>query len=129
MDNIRSTIDTLFSQINSTAILKAFFAHHDGKEMLGVNEDMFCQKFMVENKCYTQDQVRALYHLLRSKWIQHPGSSPYNKGKNNFFYVLCHYTKDILTEDNNQPVCCYNQLLRWRMITYKLGEDLFTTSF
>ena len=68
MDNIRSTIDTLFSQINSTAILKAFFAHHDGKEMLGVNEDMFCQKFMVENKCYTQDQVRVLNKNFINKY-------------------------------------------------------------
>ena len=129
MDNIRATIDTLFSQINSTAILKTFFNSQKEGEMLGVNEDMFYQKFMVENKCYTQDQVRELYRLFKSEWIQHPSTSPYKKKQNNFFYVLCHYTKEILTEDDNQPVCCYNQLLRWRMITYKLGEDLFTTSF
>ena len=55
MDNIRAVIDTLFSQINSAEIL-----HHkkDWDATLGVTEDMFCSKFMIENKCYTIDQVR-----------------------------------------------------------------------
>lgn len=129
MDNIRATIDTLFSQTNSTFILNTYFNNQSGCEMLGVNEDMFCQKFMVENKCYTQDQVRELYQLLRSEWTRNPSCSPYRKGKHNLFYVLCHYTKEMLSEVDNQPVCCYNQFLRWRMMTHKLGEDLFTTSF
>lgn len=129
MDNIRATIDTLFSQINSTSIFNAYSNSWNGYEMLGVNEDMFCQKFMVENKCYTQDQVRELYHLLRSEWVRHPGSTPHREGDRNLFYVLCHFTKEMLSEDDNQPVCCYNQFLRWRMMTHKLGEDLFTTSF
>lgn len=129
MDNIRATIDTLFSQINSTAILNDYFSSTKESEMLGVSEEMFCQKFMVENKCYTQDQVRELYHLLRSEWTRKPGSPINKNGKHNLFYVLCHYTKEVLSEDDEQPVCHYNQLLRWRMMTHKLGEDLFTTSF
>lgn len=129
MDNIRSTIDTLFSQINSTSILNAYLDIQNRYDMLGVNEEMFCQKFMVENKCYTQDQVRELYHLFHSEWTRNPSCSPFKKGKHNLFYVLCHFTKEMLSEDNNQPVCSYNQFLRWRMMTHKLGEDLFTTSY
>ena len=129
MDNIRATIDTLFSQVNSMSILDAYFNIQNRYDMLGVNEDMFCQKFMVENKCYTQDQVRELYHLLRSEWTKNPVNVQNKNGKHNLFYALCHYTKEMLSEDNNQPVCCYNQFLRWRTLAHKLGEDLFTTSF
>lgn len=129
MDNIRATIDTLFSQINSTSILNAYFNIQNNADMLGVSEDMFCQKFMVENKCYTQDQVRELFRLLQSEWIQKPRNSFVTGTKCNLFYILCHYTKEVLSEDDEQPVCRYNQLLRWRMLTYKLGEDIFTTSF
>jgi len=125
MDNIRAVIDTLFSQINSAEIL-----HHkkDWDATLGVTEDMFCSKFMIENKCYTIDQVRELYYLLRSDWISFP-TECLEYRQPDFFYVLLHFSQKVLIEKDFQPCCRFQELLRWRMLTYKLGEDLFTTSY
>lgn len=125
MDNIRAVIDTLFSQINSLEILQ-------GKKWqditLGVTEEMFCSKFLVENRCYTLDQVRELYHLFITDWISSPREC-FQSRETDFFYVLLHFCQKTLTEKDYQPMCRFQDLLRWRMITYKLGEDLFITSF
>lgn len=130
MDNIRASIDTLFSQINSSTILAELLAHSYPSETFGMTEEMFCQKFMVENKCYTLDQVHELYHLVISEWMKNPLLHLRQTTEDkNLFYILLHYTTDILIERDNKPVCKYNQLLRWRILVYKLGEDLFTTSF
>ncbi len=130
MDNIRAVIDTLFSQINSSAILAEFFKAGRLSDTLGVTEEMFCQKFIIENKCYTLDQVHELYDLVISEWMKNPLLHlRQKKDDSDLFYILLHYTTEILTEIDSQPICRYNQLLRWRMLVYKLGEDLFTTSF
>ena len=125
MDNIRAVIDTLFSQINSADILR----HKDSwKNPLNLTEDVFCSKFMVENKCYTIDQVRELYYLLQSDLTAFPLDCSRNR-RPNFFYVLLHFSQKVLTEKDFQPCCRFENLLRWRVLTYKLGEDLFTTSY
>lgn len=130
MDNIRASIETLFLQINSSTILSRHLECLPHSETLGVNEEMFCQKFMVENKCYTLDQVHELYHLIQSEWMKYPlVHLRYQHKGCNLFYILLHYTKNMLLERDCMPVCRYNELLRWRMLAYKLGEDLLTTSF
>ena len=63
MDNIRATIKTLFSQINPNEIINTLLQSTPTKSGLVIDEQMFCQKFMIENKCYTIDQVCELYRL------------------------------------------------------------------
>lgn len=130
MDNIRATIDTLFSYINGAEILK----NRDKgvfSSGLGVTEEMFCQKFMIDNQCYTLDQVHELYRLLISEWIYPPmrTSSFSIKEQVSLFYVLQHFNHVVLTEKDGMPVCRYNHVLRWRNLAHSLGEDIFTTSF
>lgn len=130
MDNIRASIETLFGQINSATILSNLRDSVNCHETLGVDGDMFCQKFMVENKCYTLDQVSELFRLLQTEWVKWPLQHKRGEhGESNLFYILLHYTRNMLVERDGVPVCRYNQLLRWRSLAYKLGEDLFTTSF
>lgn len=131
MDNIRATIDTLFSYINGSEILK------DKNQWLvstglSVTKEMFCQKFMIKNQCYTLDQVHELYHLLVREWIYPPmniSSFPYDMEQGSLFYVLQHFNHVVLTEKDGMPVCRYNHILRWRNLAHSLGEDIFTTSF
>lgn len=130
MDNIRATLDTLFSQINNSTILSELLNKGRHSETLGVTEEMFCQKFMVENKCYTCEQVHELYYLVTSQWMKNPLLHlRQTNNEKELFYTLLHYSTEILSIQNDKPVCKYNQLLRWRTLVHGLGEDLFTTSF
>lgn len=130
MDNIRASIETLFLQVNSNAILSHLTSEEGISETLGVDEEMFCQKFMVDHKCYTLDQVHELFLLLRTEWIKWPlQHERTSHPATNLFYILQHYTQNMLVEHDGEPICRYSQLLRWRMLAYKLGEDILTTSF
>lgn len=131
MDNIRTCIETLFLQVNSFTIL-SHLREAEGAYpgTLGVDEEMFCRKFMVDNKCYTLDQVHELFFLFKTEWARWP--LPHERAmhpESCLFYILLHYTQGMLMEQDGKPVCRYSQLLRWRMLAYKLGEDLLTTSF
>lgn len=128
MDNIRATIKTLFSQINPNEIIDALLQSSPTKSGFAIDEQMFCQKFMIENKCYTIDQVCELYRLWQDKWLYSP-SEITNRPQKNLFHILLHFTKEVLTENSNIPVCRYTQLLRWRMLSHFLSESLFITAF
>ena len=128
MDNIRATIKTLFSQINPNEIINTLLQSTPTKSGLVIDEQMFCQKFMIENKCYTIDQVCELYRLWQDKWLYSP-SEITNQPHKNLFNILLHFTKEVLTENSNIPVCRYTQLLRWRMLSHFLSETLFITAF
>lgn len=128
MDNIRATIKTLFSQINPNEIINTLLQSTSTKSGLVIDEQMFCQKFMIENKCYTIDQVCELYRLWQDKWLYSP-SEITNQPHKNLFNILLHFTKEVLTENSNIPVCRYTQLLRWRMLSHFLSETLFITAF
>lgn len=128
MDNIRATIKTLFSQINSSYVIHQLLQGKSCPENLGIDEQMFCQRFMIENKCYTTDQVCELYQLFMDKWTLSPTDVSNGRYKN-LFHILLNFTHEVLTEKNDAPICHYNQLLRWRFLTHYLSEDLFTTAF
>lgn len=131
MDNLRTTIDTIFSKINSSLILEQLFTPYSISNNLGVNEDMFCQRYLIDNQCYTFDQVKEIYHLLESEWMRTPILHHKHREdqKDCLFHILLHFGNCVLSEREKQPVCKYNHLLRWRTLAYHLGEDLFTTSF
>lgn len=128
MDNIRATIKTLFSQINPNEIIGALLQFSPSQSEFVIDEQMFCQKFMIENKCYTIDQVCELYRLWQDKWSYSPSEMESHPHKN-LFHILLHFTKEVLTESCNTPVCRYTQLLRWRMLSNFLSESLFITAF
>ena len=131
MDNLRTTIDTLFSKINSSLILEKLFTPCIIPDNLGVSEEMFCPKYLIDNQCYTNDQVRELYHLLKSEWMKSPilHLQDNKVQKDCLFHILLHFGNSVLSEREEQPICKYNHLFRWRTLAYQLGEDLFTTSF
>ncbi len=129
MDNIRATIHTLFSRINSSDIISGLYDLKICSSELGVTEDMFCEKFATEYKCYTQDQVRELYRLLESEWEYPQVEEDISEKKKSLFYVPLHFVNEVLTKKDNIPLCKYSHLLRWRHLSYCLGEDLLTTSF
>jgi len=45
------------------------------------------------------------------------------------FNLLIQVTDEMLIEKNGEPLCKYAKLLRWNMMSHKLGQDIFTTSY
>lgn len=52
-----------------------------------------------------------------------------NEGDSSVFQMLRRYAHTLLTSNGTEPLCRYERILRWRLISLKLGQDLFTTCY
>lgn len=126
MDHIRSTIEILFGKAKVESVLHSL-GGAKGKEGGSVEEEWFCDALENGFNRYTRDDAHSLYGMLNSVWMYRPDQK--GRGKKNLFHPLLHFVQDVLIEENEEPVCEYRHLLRWRSLSARLGEDLFTTSY
>lgn len=130
MNNLRSTIETLFTQLNSEKILNT-----DGKDSVSdssVDVQYFTYIHSAYNKNYTIDQNRIKAQLLISKWMRDDDLRTDCKGcaSPSVFNVLLHFSQIVLSLDKDGNVQCdFDAILAWQMMIENLGEDLFVTSF
>ncbi|WP_330111740.1 hypothetical protein VSU16_02985 [Cetobacterium somerae] len=122
MDNIRESIKILF---NSSFI-------ENRLEILledGIDEAFYFfnyrqNLFHNSKSFYNHEETERLENILKNDWTKIEGNN-----EKNIFNILLEYTKDILIEKNNEIVCKYSKLFKWRELSLSLGEDLFTTSY
>lgn len=70
----------------------------------------------------TADEVENIYNSIGEKMCA-------GEKKRNIFNLLAGFSKGVLDVEKGDPVCDKTHILRWRDITLRLGQDLFTTSF
>lgn len=120
MDNIRDSIKILF---NSSYLEEKIKSLKNCQESIDMHFLNYQENFLYNcnsERFFNSEEVLRLENLMRNEWI----------GKNgNMFNILIEYTKDILIEKNNELVCKYSKLFKWRELSINLGEDLLTTSY
>lgn len=131
METLRQTIKTLFELQKSDNVIASLLkgkCHDDAH----VNRRWFVRAYLDNiSPIRTKDQVEAIFDLLESKWALNENdikSLAFCPNKS-VFNVLLHFSSCVLKEYKHQPVCRYDDLLRWHDLTSNLGEDLFTTSY
>lgn len=73
----------------------------------------------------TEDEISNLYRKISEDWCFSPYKS---NGKKSVFYLISHFTKQVLIDEGKEPFVVYEHLLKWRDLTFELGEDIFSTS-
>lgn len=119
MDNLRRSIKLFFADYCSDFVLKK-------KES---NEYINLQKF-IENGFgsfanYSLDEIQNVFLKLDNDWF----NDIHLEKEKNYFHILNHFTSKVLIEENLEPFVVYKHLLKWRDLSYYLGEDLLTTSY
>jgi len=69
---------------------------------------------------YNETELENMYYYLKD--IS-------DSNELNVFLILFFCTDLMMTVQNNTVCCRYKNLMRWRMSTFELGEELFTTSY
>ncbi|RED26349.1 adenosine/AMP deaminase-like protein [Flavobacterium cutihirudinis] len=118
MDNLRKSIRLLFVNYCSDKILN-----------LKSEEDYITKQNFIENglysfSSYSLDEISNVFTKLESDWFL------INDKKNNksVFNILTHFNSKILVEENLEPFVVFEHLLKWRDLSYYVGEDLLTCS-
>ena len=85
-------------------------------------------------KNYSNDELENLYSYVCNEYRD---QADYIRSENSFympegfsvFDIILIFAVKILVELDGEPVCRYEQLLRWRMTSHELDEDVFTTAY
>lgn len=119
MDNLRKSIRLLFTDYCSDFILSKKYS----EKYINVNN--FIEKGFRTFSSYSVDEIQNVYYKLESDWF-HDVHQEKNK---NYFHILNHFTSKVLIEQDLEPFVVYEHLLKWRDLSYYIGEDILTTSF
>lgn len=76
---------------------------------------------------HSLDELENLHRLLCQD--MEPENGGRTGGKPGVFHLLFRYGRAVLKLDSGVPVCRFPELLDWRDISHRLGQDLFTTAF
>lgn len=131
METLRQTIKTLFQLQKSDNVIASLLKGNSHDDV-HVNRQWFVRAYLDDiSPIRTKDQVEAIFDLFQSKWATNDNNikSLAFCPSNSVFNVLLHFSSCVLKEYKHQPVCRYDDLLRWHDLTSNLGEDLFTTSY
>lgn len=129
MDNLRKIIKIFFKETNPENVLQELKLRNFGKESEGIwNADNFKKNayshYSFDN--HTLDEIDNFHRKIFEDWR----FSPYkNNGTESVFYLLSHFTKQVLVDEGKEPFVVYEHLLKWRDLTFELGEDIFSTSY
>lgn len=120
MDNIRESIKILFNSSYLNEKINKIRMNESSENIHFLNyKDNFLHNYSSEN-FFTFEEVKRIESILKKDWL---------KDESNIFYILLEYTKDILIEKNNEILCKYPKLFKWRELTLNIGEDVLITSY
>lgn len=129
MDNLRAVIKNLFCYIAPKEILKENVTYDN------IGEDTFMKLGTGYIQRYTNDEIRNMYYYLESEFqwqnckIRETLPQKQEKEHLNVFDALTTFNYSVMIEENGEPLCQYQHLLRWRDMITIIEEDIFNTSF
>lgn len=118
MDNLRKSIRLLFTNYCSDKILKL------KNEEQYISKQNFLENGFHSFSNYSLDEISNVFVKLENDWFL---INDKTKSKS-VFNILTHFNSKILVEENLEPFVVFEHLLKWRDLSYYVGEDLLTCS-
>lgn len=129
MDVFKSALVTIFKEQNPYKILKNHYykinMYKKQNNYSIINKKTFVDLYQQLENQYSKDEIENLYNIVDKNMEE-------DKMQYNFksvFNLLINYSEDMLDYYGNNIRCKYKQLLKWRMATLKLDQDLFICSY
>ncbi len=130
MDNLRTVLNIVLSKIPPTEILKNKICYNS------ITMEKFVKLAGYYVKNYSNDELENLFSYIqneyeeRADYVRGYERRTYGEEKGfNIFDAILIFAVRVLQELDEEPVCQYEHMLRWRMTSHELDEDVFTTAF
>ncbi len=127
MENLRRTLEILFLRANPEDALCSICDISDYSQNLEISKEEYADIATVIDGNFTRDEYNAMHQMAKDVWFYNQNID--DKKRHNVFYPILNFANRVLTEKNEDIYCKFKQLLRWREITFILGEDIFTTAY
>lgn len=128
MDWLRDSLVTLFKEQSACKILSNYYhyASYHRNNHESVNDREFINVYQQLNKQLNRDEIVNLYHMTTEKMKM---DERYSRLDKSVFNLLLNYTKSMLRYDGRIIKCRYQDLLKWRMTTLKIDQDILVSAF
>ncbi len=130
MDNLRSVLSIVLSKIPSREILSGRIQYNK------ITKADFVKIFGYYVKYYSNDELENMFSYICNDYEK---ETAYVRGREvkkedreecfSIFDAILIFAVRVLQEEDGEPVCKYENILRWRMLSHELGEDIFSTAF
>ncbi len=123
MDIERKNLEILFLKIPSYKIEGRHQTTVEKHDYRNVDETLYIQYAKHVFPYNSEDEQRNNYRKLLQDLKDNPGDS------SNVFWFIMNIAEKMLTYDGNEIMCKFDEMLRWREISFQLGQDFFTCAF
>ncbi|MEZ3485954.1 MAG: hypothetical protein K1W22_05000 [Lachnospiraceae bacterium] len=123
MDIEKGNLEILFLKIPYYKILTKRHADGTGHDFKKVDEKLYMQYSQSVFPYYSEDERNNIYRKLTQDMKDNPENS------SNIFRYVMKLADRMLTYNGNEVTCKFDELLRWREISFQLGQDFFTCAF
>ncbi len=114
MDTERGNMEILFQKIPYYYISEKRFKH----DYKTVNRELYLKYARDVFSFNSEDEIRNKYIYLEQM-----------VKKSHVFSTILDFARKVLIYDGNEIKCRIDEILRWREISFQLGQDLFTCAF
>lgn len=125
MYNLDEVVKTYYNSVNTHSILNGDiqYGQFPERDFLMLSKNHFHQ--------YSDTENDQLYQYIKDSIEKegHPFSGMQNRSGLNVFAALEELSEQLLTMENNHPLCIYRKLLRFRKVTQYVEEDLLVCAF
>lgn len=130
MDNLRSVLNIVLSKIPTSLIVNSEIQYDN------INRDTFVKIAGYYLKYYSNDGLDNLFDYIKNEYEDQAnyvrgfeiGKYEDKEGFSVFDAILIFATR-VLQEIDGEPICRYENVLRWRFTSHLLEEDIFTTAY
>lgn len=126
MKHQRQNLDIVFHAIQPEQVRDSLFTpRREGCELNSrtIGREEYLHYAASRLPGYSLDELENLHTLLCQDMRAGPGK------QGGVFHLLFSYGQDVLKLEGGVPVCRFEELLDWRDISYRLGQDIFTTAY
>lgn len=130
MDNLRSVLNIVLSKIPTSLIVNSEIQYDN------INRDTFVKIAGYYLKYYSNDELDNLFDYIKNEYEDQAnyvrgfeiGKYEDKEGFSVFDAILIFATR-VLQEIDGEPICRYENVLRWCFTSHLLEEDIFTTAY
>jgi adenosine deaminase len=124
MDNLRKSIQLFFGDTCPDKVIQS--AYRPLQKTGIVELGHFLENGFNSFTHFSLDEIQNVHQKISDDWLLDPIGGKHDKS---IYNLLTHFNRQILLEDNQEPFVQYQHLLKWRELSYRLGEDLFTCAY
>ncbi len=128
MDIMKSPLVILFKEQNPYKVLSNYFSLDSYKKNNHRNLDKktFSNLYIQYEPAYSSDDIENIFNMVKCNMVEAPSEI---KIEGSVFNIVLKYACRILENHGDNIKCRYKDLLKWRMATLKLDQDLFISAF